>query len=127
MQPWCEKMSKYYRAILWEVARVYDIDSDDLHEKLKVWYVVETTTKLDKSQRMRYLEQAREFVMVVFDMYFDSDWYKNEWISWCWMFGSHKPDLYYSLRWEEKPLFIFDENGEYIKRKEQRTETNSES
>lgn len=88
----CRKMQKYYFAVLWEVAIVYDLNKSDIHDMLKVWYKVESTTILSYEELYEYIEKVLYFVMCVFDMYFDSEWYKYEWISWVWMFWSERPD-----------------------------------
>jgi len=86
------QMRKYYFAVLWEVALAYNLNKEDLHEMLKVWYHIESTTKLDYDWRYEYIENILYFVMCVFDMYFDAEWYRSDWISFVWMFWSERPD-----------------------------------
>lgn len=88
----CEKMRKYYFAILWEVSLYYNINAEDLHDMLKVWYKVETTTAFTSDDRYVYLDKVVYFMMWVFDMFFDVDYFKNENISFVWMYWSERPD-----------------------------------
>lgn len=85
-------MQKYYWAVLWEIKIYYGIDPNKLHELLKVWYKIWSTTLLDYNQRTEYIENILYFVMCVFDMYFDAEWYRSDWISFVWMFWSERPD-----------------------------------
>jgi len=86
------QIQKYYFAVLWEVALAYNLNKSDIHNMLKVGYKIESTTLFSYEQRCDYIEKILYFVMSIFDMYFDSEWYKYEWISWLRMFGSERPD-----------------------------------
>lgn len=91
------KMLKFYRAILWEIAICYDINPNDIHEVLKCWYKIQSTWKLTFEERKEYLENIIYFVMVVFNMSFDSEWYKQDWISRVRMYWAMRPDNFKSL------------------------------
>lgn len=86
------QIRKYYFAILSEVAIAYNINKEDLHEILKVWYKIESTTKLDYDWWYEYIENVLYFIMCIFNMLFDSTGYKIDNISYIWLRGSMKPD-----------------------------------
>ena len=91
------QMRKYYFAVLWEVALAYNLNKEDLHEMLKVWYHIESTTKLDYNWWYEYIENILYFIMCIFDMMFDSEWYKIDNISWVRLQGTMKPTNYKTL------------------------------
>ena len=90
-------MQKRYRAMIGEVCNVYVLNPDEVHHMLKVWYKKKTTSNMSYDERIEYIDNIHYFFAVVFDMYFDTDRYKNEHISYTFLFGSEtldKPDNY---------------------------------
>ena len=86
------QIRKYYFAVLSEVAIAYNINKEDLHEILKVWYKIKSTTKLNYDWWYEYIENVLYFIMCIFNMYFDSTGYKIDNISYIWLYGTMKPD-----------------------------------
>ncbi len=91
-------MMRFYRAILSEVGITYNLNPDDIHDVIKCWYKIKTTTKLNFEQRKDHIDNVIRFIACVFDMMFDSEWYKTDKISWVWLHWAMKPDNRKSLR-----------------------------
>lgn len=93
----CSKMRKFYFAILSEVGIHYNLNHEDIHDLLKIGYKIKTTSNLNYDEWYEYLDNIIYFVMVVFNMSFDSEGYKKDWISRVWLYWSMKPDNFYLL------------------------------
>lgn len=83
--------------MLSEVAIHYNLNKDDIHEMLKIWYKIKTTSSLDYNDWYDYIDKVHYFMAWVFDMYFDTDYRKYENISFTWLYGTERPDNFYLL------------------------------
>lgn len=99
------QLRRYYRAMLSEVAIRYGLNKDDLHEMLKVGYHIPSTTLLDYEWRIRYVDQVHYFIACVFDMYFDTDGYKYESVSFTRLFDTMRPCVSHHKPINHRSLF----------------------
>lgn len=91
-------MRSYYFAVLTEVWLAYNLNKEDLHSLLKVWYNIKSTTKLDYNWWYEYIENVLYFIMCIFNMHFDSTGYSIDNISRVRLYWSMKPDWRKQLR-----------------------------
>lgn len=80
------KMRKYYFAVIWEVAQAHHINKEEIHEMLKVWYKIQSTTKLSYDEWYEYIENVLYFMACVLDMYFDVERFHTDSISYTWLY-----------------------------------------
>jgi hypothetical protein len=73
-------MQKFYWACLHYISIVADRPNsqDQIHQELKLAYGIETTAGMTTDERYAYLTFVFELVGYTFDLWFDSEMYKNE-------------------------------------------------
>ena len=82
------RMQRYYWAMLGQVSLVVWTYPDRLNDELKVWYQIETTRKMDETQYYHFIEYTINMFAECFEILFDSDWYKYEWVSYTFIFDN---------------------------------------
>lgn len=91
------RMRKFYWSMLSEVSLYYNINKEDIHEMLKTGYYIQSTVNLNYNEWYDYIDKVHYFMAWVFDMYFDTDRYKYENISFTRLYWSERPDNFYLL------------------------------
>lgn len=79
------------------VAIHYNLNKNDLHCILKVWYKIKTTSNLSYNEWYDYVDKVHYFMAWVFDMYFDPDYWKFQNTSFTWLYRTERPDNFYLL------------------------------